>query len=225
VEPSRKRTRPPLTKDRAYDLLFQVERFDTVCRSLKRLGVHQEDVLDVAQDVFLAAFRSFDSYDPDRSRPERWLNMIAVHLAAHYHDRASRRWEVPALDDDDEDGWPDPNPAVDEQLEGEQARTLVLDCLSALAIDHGAILIAHDIDEIPMKEIAQLHGLALSTLYRRRAEARQALREVLLRRIREEDPFDDLPLTHEHDAEPVPGGRGQHADCFLCALARRPPPE
>ena len=192
MEPSRKRTRPPLTKDRAYDFLFRVERFDKVCRSLKRLGVHQEDVPDVAQDVFLAAFRSFDSYDPDRSRPERWLNMIAVHLAAHYHDRASRRWEVPALDDEGEDGWPDPNPAVDERIEGEQARTLVLDCLSALAIDLGAILIAHDIDEIPMKEIAELHRLPLSTLYRRRAEARRALRTVLLRRIR--DPSD--PTYH-----------------------------
>jgi RNA polymerase sigma-70 factor, ECF subfamily len=46
--------------------------------------------------------------------------------------------------------------------------------------------VAHDLDEIPMAELAEAARLPLSTLYKRRARALDALRDVLERLEAEE---------------------------------------
>lgn len=179
-----------MDRERAFQLLFRRKMFVAVWHWLERLGVPVRDRRDVTQDVFLAAHQSFHTYNPLRARPERWLNKITVHIAAHYRDRALHRREE--LTPEEDLDVVDESPGPDEQLKMEEGRLLVLELLQQLDVDLRAVLIAHDIDEIPMKEIAELHRLPLSTLYRRRAEARRALRTVLLRRIR--DPSD--PTYH-----------------------------
>src|SRR5262245_45785867 len=82
-----------LTRDHAFHLLFRPKTFESVCRWLVALGVPSRDLSDLAQDVLLAAFESFHSYEPQRTRPERWLNGIAVHVAGHYRDLARHRRE------------------------------------------------------------------------------------------------------------------------------------
>ena len=175
----------PLDRDRAFEILFREKTFASVWHWLDRLGVPLRDRLDVSQEVFLAAHQSFHTYDPMRSRPERWLNKITVHIAAHYRDRAVHRREeltAPGLLD-----VVDEHPGPDEQISREEDRREVLDLIHALDLELRAVLIAHDIDGIPMQEIAAQHGIPLSTAYKWRARALVAFHAAHEQRRREEE--------------------------------------
>ena len=175
----------PLDKERAFQLLFRKKTFASVWHWLDRLGVPLRDRRDVAQEVFLAAHQSFHTYDPMRSRPERWLNKITVHIAAHYRDRAQHRREE--LTPEEFFDVIDENPGPDEQMGSEQDRLQVLDLLQSLDGDLRSVLIAHDIDGVPMVEIAEQHKIPLSTAYKWRARAMQAFHAALEQRRREEE--------------------------------------
>jgi RNA polymerase sigma factor (sigma-70 family) len=174
----------PLDRERAFELLFCKKTFASVWHWLERLGVPLRDRRDVAQEVFLAAHQSFHTYDPMRSRPERWLNKITVHVSAHYRDRAQHRREE--LTPEDFFDGVDDQPGPDELIGCEQDRLEVLDMLQMLDVDLRSVLIAHDIDGIPMAEIAEQHGIPLSTAYKWRARALQAFQAALEERRREE---------------------------------------
>ena len=175
----------PLDKERAFQLLFREKTFESVRHWLDRLGVPLRDRKDVAQEVFLAAHGSFHTYDPMRSRPERWLNKITVHIAAHYRDRAQHRREE--LTPEEFFDIVDESPGPDERIGSEQDRRQVLDLLQSLNVDLRSVLIAHDIDDVPMAEIAEQHGIPLSTAYKWRARALEAFQAALEQRRREEE--------------------------------------
>lgn len=176
----------PMDANRAFQVLFHEPK---TARSLwdwlARLGVPLRDRGEVSQEVLLAAYQSFHSYDPVRSPPERWLNGITVHIASHYRDRAYHRREEltpnPPLDLEDE------LPRADEQIERIEERFEIWDVLQRVDDDLRSVLVAHDIDGIPMAEIAAQNGIPLSTAYKWRARAIVSCKAMMEQRRREED--------------------------------------
>jgi RNA polymerase sigma factor (sigma-70 family) len=159
-----------------------------VWRWLERLGIPVRDRSDVRQDVFLAAHQSWSTYNPLRARPEGWLNQITVHVAAHYRSCARHRREV--LISGDVDEVADGTPGASDLMADEQRRLMVLELLHTLDADLRALLIAHDLDEVPMAEVAEQFGIPLSTAYKWRARALAAFHEAAEKRRREEDRED-----------------------------------
>ncbi|HZF52706.1 MAG TPA: RNA polymerase sigma factor [Polyangiaceae bacterium] len=173
----------PTPKENAPDFraLFEAE-FSYVSHTLRRLGVREADLEDVAHDVFITVHRLLPEYDP--ARPLRpWLFGIAFRVASDYRRLARHAREVP------EGPRPEPvdgAPPADEQLVAEQARRLVLEALDELELDRRAVLVLHDIDGHTMPEIAQALGIPLNTAYSRlrlsREELKAAVRRARLRR-------------------------------------------
>jgi RNA polymerase sigma-70 factor, ECF subfamily len=166
----------PASAARALESLFRRKTIADLAQWLRGLGVPRRAREDLSQAILLSAFESFRSYDPRRGRPERWLNRIAVHHAAHYHERACHRREQ--LTSKVHRAEPDPRPLADAQLEGAQRRTFALELLQELPSCLRAIVVAHYLDEIAMAEIADMFGLPLSTAYKRRARALEILQET-----------------------------------------------
>ncbi|WP_437625866.1 RNA polymerase sigma factor [Sorangium sp. So ce1151] len=166
-----------MDRQRAFVRLFRGKTYDSVWNWLKRLGVPRRDRRDILQDVFLAGYQSFPTYDPLRARPERWLNRITVHVAAHYRDRAHHRREE--LSSGDAPRVVDERPNAEEQMDAEQTRSLILTRLSSLDAAERRILIEHDIDGVPMATVAEQHGIPLSTAYKWRTRAISSLRALL----------------------------------------------
>ncbi|WP_437638984.1 sigma-70 family RNA polymerase sigma factor [Sorangium sp. So ce854] len=167
----------PLDRQRAFARLFRGKTYDAVWSWLKRLGVPRRDRRDILQDVFLAGYQSFPTYDPLRARPERWLNRITVHVAAHYRDRAHHRREE--LSSGGPPRVADERPNAEEQMDAEQTRSLILSRLGSLQAEEQRILIEHDIEGVPMATVAEQHGIPLSTAYKWRTRAIAALRAQL----------------------------------------------
>ncbi|WP_437763145.1 RNA polymerase sigma factor [Sorangium sp. So ce764] len=159
--------------------LFRPKVLRVVLRWLARLGIPACDLDDVAAEVWLCAWRSWPKFDPARSRPERWLNRIAVHVCAHYHQRAVHRREVLT---DDPPRVPDPRPDAPSLLDAEESRNAVGDALRGLSMPESAVLIEHDLDGLPMLDVAESREIPLSTCYKWRVRALVALRAEIERR-------------------------------------------
>ncbi len=140
--------------------------FDYLIRTLRRLGVPRDDVEDLAHEVFLVLYRTWEKYDPER--PLRaYLFGIAFRVAANHGRKRRREVVVPVMDVNDL------APGPDRALEASQARTLVLRALERVPVQRRAVLIMHDIDELPMKDIAASLSIYRFTGYSRLRKARQ----------------------------------------------------
>lgn len=139
-----------------------------VHRSLRRLGVSRADTNDLTHEVFLVAWRRFDTYE--RSRPARpWLFGISYRVASDWRARAHHREQPdePAL----------AAATVEATAEGNmverEAREAVMRALASLPDERRAVFILHELDGCAAPEIAQTLGIPLNTVYSRLRVARR----------------------------------------------------
>jgi RNA polymerase sigma-70 factor (ECF subfamily) len=134
---------------------------------------------DVAQEVFLRAFKSLRTFR-GRSSFKTWLYQIATNTARTHGARRGRRVEdaVGTLDGEGADG---PPPAVSpEDLE---ARILLRDrldrALAQLPADQRDVIVLRDVEGFEYLEIARMLGIPIGTVESRIFRGRARLRELL----------------------------------------------
>jgi RNA polymerase sigma-70 factor (ECF subfamily) len=143
------------------------ENFDYLWKALRRFGVREADLEDLVHDVFLKIYLRSGDYDP--SRPLRpWLFGFAYRVAADYRRLARHRLELPHARADIADS----QRPVDERIESHEERVLVQQALESVDVDRRAVFILHDLDEVPIPEIAEALGIPLNTAYSRLRLAR-----------------------------------------------------
>jgi len=137
-------------------------------RALRRLGVHEAEVDDVCQEVFLVAHRRANEFE-GRSSARTWLFGIAVRLAAN-HRRKQRPTEgQDVLETLPSQAWrSDP----EDSLARKEARALLERALAELDDDKREVFVLYELEELPMSEIARIVGCPLQTAYSRLHAAR-----------------------------------------------------
>jgi RNA polymerase sigma-70 factor, ECF subfamily len=158
------------------------QEFAYAWRTLRRLGVRERDLPDLAHDFFIVVFRHLSDYDP--SRPLRpWLFGIAFRTVSDY--RRSARFVRETLGDAPE--LVDRAPAVDERIAERQAREVVIRVLDGLDLHRRAVLVMHDLEGQPVPEIATALAIPVATAYSRLRLAREDVAAAIKRlRAREE---------------------------------------
>jgi RNA polymerase sigma-70 factor (ECF subfamily) len=155
-----------------------------VYRTLRRLGTAASEIEDLAQDVFLALRGSWTNYDP--ARPIRpYLFGIAFRIALAYQRKRRREVVVAGLDPDDEGSGPH------EALQSTQERAIVLAALERIPLSRRAVLVMHELDDIPVVDVASVLGIPVFTVYSRLRKGRRELETETRRLLREEhrDPL------------------------------------
>jgi len=143
------------------------EHFDYVWGTLRRLGVRDADLEDLVHEVFLKIHARSADYDPTRPiRP--WLFGFAYRVAADYRRLARHRLEVLHVPIE----IADPQTRADERLAEGEDRALLMAALDTVDIDRRAVLVLHDIDGVPIPEVAAALGVPLNTAYSRLRIAR-----------------------------------------------------
>jgi len=134
-------------------------------RTLRRLGISPNDVEDLAHEVFLVLYQSWEKYDPER--PLRaYIFGIAFRVASNYIRKRKREILYAVVETSDYGLQPD------QALDANQVRGLVLKALRRVPMQRRAVLIMHDIDKIPMTEIATALSIYRFTGYSRLRKAR-----------------------------------------------------
>ena len=169
------RAAPEISIDDACLGAFQQE-LDYVHRSFRRLGAMSFEVDDLTQDLFVALRRSWSEYDPTRPlRP--YLFGFAFRIAAA-HRRRRRREVAMGIGSQVDDTGPGP----DEELHAKQARAMVLAALDRIPLPRRAVLVMHELDDVPVAEVASVLSLPPFTVYSRLRKARREL-QLGMRRL------------------------------------------
>lgn len=152
-----------------------LRELDYVHRTLRRLGTSPSETDDLAQEVFLVLRNCWSRYDPGRPlRP--YLFGIAFRIAAAHHRKSNREvaFEVVEVSDT--------GPRPDDALQSKQARALVLAALAHVPLPRRAVLLMHDLDDVPVEDVAAALGIPKFTVYSRLRKARREL-ETAVRRL------------------------------------------
>jgi RNA polymerase sigma-70 factor (ECF subfamily) len=161
----------------SFDAVYERE-FDYVWTTLRRMGVPESSLADVAHDVFVVVFRRLGDFDPTRPiRP--WLFGIAYRVAADRRALAYNRREAPAeLPDVASEA-----PSAEQALDRSQRRAMVHEALLRVEEPQRVVLVAHDLEERPMADIAAELEIPVKTAYSRLRLAREALTKALERAL------------------------------------------
>jgi RNA polymerase sigma factor (sigma-70 family) len=159
-----------------------------------RLLGNPEDARDVAQDVFLLAYRRLGQFE-GRSSLRTWLYRVTVNQAHNRRRwwRRRRRDREQSLDDLTTartalrlaDERPSASP-FEETRRRERARR-VQQGLLGLSFPHRAVLVLREVEGLSCEQIAGVLGVAEGTVKSRLSRARAALRERLADLVEEGD--------------------------------------
>ncbi len=147
-----------------------------VWSSLRRLGVHERDLEDVAHEVFLKVYAEIDRYD--RARPIKpWLFAFAFRHASDYRKLSRHKTSLYGDDEPSQDTSGD----ASELMAKREREALVHRALESLDMDKRAVFVLSELDGCGMPEIAAALEIPLNTGYSRLRVARQELSAAVRR--------------------------------------------
>ncbi len=148
-----------------------------VLRTLRFLGVPDQDREDVAQEIFVRIFRHLKGFRAG-SEFGAWLYRLTVNAAHDYRKRAGRlgREETPFLEGDERE---DPRPGPEESAHGRDLRMALGRALEALGERERTIFVLREIEQLSSREVARALGITAITVRRHLSRARRRLRELL----------------------------------------------
>lgn len=154
---------------------------------LSRRGVRPCDLDDIAQEVVCAIFRGLPSFDPSLATTpelaaEAWVYGICGRQAANYRRARRRRAEV-FRDPRDVDGLSDTTaPSVEDLFFACETNAALARALDAMEPFRRDVMVAHELHDVPMAEIAHRQGVSVNTAWNRlrlaRADVRAAIHDA-----------------------------------------------
>jgi RNA polymerase sigma-70 factor (ECF subfamily) len=152
---------------------------DFVWRNLRRLGVADADAEDRTQEVFVVAHRRFADFVDRGHGPRAWLFQIVLRVASDARRHHRRHPEVPdggvALD------HVSIEPPQTEAMTRREDLSRLDAALASIDIGRRAVIVLHEIEEMTAREIAQVLGIPLNTVYSRLRVGRLELEQALMR--------------------------------------------
>lgn len=145
----------------------------------------REEAEDMAQEAFLKAWRSLDSFLGESSF-STWMHRLTTNLCLDHLRKQARRQNisVAASLDDEEAAIPEPAGQTGdphEALERGERRRALAKGLRELPEHYRRPLVMREVGGMSYQEIAAALELDLGTVKSRIARAREALRKILLR--------------------------------------------
>jgi RNA polymerase sigma factor (sigma-70 family) len=155
----------------SFSLLYK--RYQQKVRStLYRFGTHS-NLDDLVQEVFIRVWKGLPRLR-QTAHFSTWLYRITWNVATDeqrrwhqlYHQKQALTQNLPVI-------------PFNSQIEEIHYQDLVQRSLQTLSFDHRCVLVLHDLEERPQKEIAEILGIPVGTVKSRLYHARSYMREYL----------------------------------------------
>lgn len=172
--------KPPFEEvyDRYYDNVFNLAY---------RLMGDREEAQDLTQEVFLHAFRAYESFRGE-SQVFTWLYRITSNLAKNRYKQLQRerehRWEILEEHEDEEEEiepfeWEDTSLSPETLLERKERSEAIQKAIDELPEEQRITVVLRDIEGLSYQEIAKILGCSVEAVKSRLFRARSALRKKL----------------------------------------------
>jgi RNA polymerase sigma-70 factor (ECF subfamily) len=151
------------------------QNLDYVFESLRRLGARAAELEDLAHDVFIVLYRNWSTLDTSRTlRP--YLFGVAFRIVCAHNRRRSREVYYPSLE------AVDGGAGQEESLQSKQSVALLLAALELVPLPRRAVVVMHELDEVPVNVIAQTLAITRFGVHARlrkgRLELARAVRQL-----------------------------------------------
>ena len=148
---------------------------DYVFETLRRLGARTAELEDLAHELFLVLYRNWSTLDTSRTlRP--YIFGVAFRIVCAHNRRRSREIYYPSLE------------AIDgalgqeQTLQSKQSVALLLSALELVPLPRRAVVIMHELDEVPVNVIAEVLAITRFGVHARlrkgRLELARAVRQL-----------------------------------------------
>lgn len=128
---------------------------------------------DLVQEVFLRAWKGLPQFRQS-AKFSTWLYRIAWNVACDHRQSLSQsRSRLQTL------SQVSPLQQEAPDLMNLHYQDLVQRGLAQLSLDHQSVLVLHDLEEVPQKEVAEILGIPIGTVKSRLFHARSAMRQFL----------------------------------------------
>lgn len=141
-----------------------------IWRTLRYQSVAERDLDDVSQEVFLIIFRKLPEFEPHGSM-RAWIYGICIRVARDYRNRAHKRHEVLVDEVSDAVGGATADVEPERRAQQEQLHQM----LQRLDEDKRAVVVLHELEGLPMNEVAELVRCPVKTAYSRLAAAKKQM--------------------------------------------------
>jgi RNA polymerase sigma-70 factor (ECF subfamily) len=153
--------------------------FDFVWRSLRRLGVREPDVLDLAQKVFLTAHFKLADFE-GRSLVSTWLFGICQRVASDYRRSALIRREV-STENSELDSVATWHEDLSDKSDARHRARAAEAILNKLPEPQRVVFVLFELEEMSGQDIATLLGVSVGTVRSRLRLARDTFRREVKR--------------------------------------------
>jgi RNA polymerase sigma-70 factor, ECF subfamily len=174
--PGIEQTEAPATAAARLPCFEQIFREEAayVGRTLRYLGVHESDVEDACQEVFVVVHRRLATLYAAVS-VRSWVRQICVFVASNHRRTIRRRREEVVAEPPDVCG----SASQQGDVERRQLRDRLLAALDACTEEQRNVFVLYEIEQLTMPEIAEALGCALPTAYSRLYAARVKVQAVM----------------------------------------------
>ena len=151
---------------------------DYIFETLRRLGAAPREVEDLAQEIFVVLHRNWPNFDATRPlRP--YLFGVAFRIVCAHRRRLAR--EIPYAALDAADGAASPEGS----MQSKESIALLHAALDRVPLPRRAVVVMHDLDGVPIAEIAKRLSISRFGTYARLRKARKELAVAVRRLLKE----------------------------------------
>jgi RNA polymerase sigma-70 factor (ECF subfamily) len=178
--------------ERAFRELVEAHR-DRVYNITFRMLGNRAEAEDVAQEVFIAVFKTIDTFR-EESKFSTWLYRVAVNHCKNRIKYLARRHDRDREEIDESQHGPGVNGSIggplpsspQKALESAQMEKLMQDAIANLEDDQRIVVVLRDVEDLSIEEICEITGLPDGTVKSRLHRARLVLRKKLARHVGEQ---------------------------------------
>jgi RNA polymerase sigma-70 factor (ECF subfamily) len=153
--------------------LEAIPHLNDIFRTATRILGERERAEDVAQEVFLQAWKSFDRFEPG-TNCRAWLFKILFHCVNHHR----RKWfRFPLLKENEE--FVEANLPAAEPIPEHLTDQEILNALDGIPQDYRSVVLLVDVEEFAYKDAADILSVPIGTVMSRLSRGRKLLREQL----------------------------------------------
>lgn len=166
-----------------FELLFDRYKDKVFRLSLKILG-DVEEARDVAQEVFLSAYKSYDSFRQE-SAVYSWLYRITVNKSINALKKRKKALSLDESIGEDKEGNPIyrevvcPKPNPEKRAEIDQGRDRVRRAIVKLPKKYQEVVVLKEMEGLSYEEVARVLGITKDVVGVRLFRAREMLRKEL----------------------------------------------
>ncbi len=165
-----------VSREASFRSLFE-EHYEFIWRQLRRLGVHEDQVDDAAQEVFIVAARRLGDIREGAERA--FLFGIARRVASDV--RRSRQTRTGLLSVPLARDAADPAPSPEQDVQRHRTQALLDAALDDMNDETREVFILFELEELSRSQIAQLLGLPEGTVASRLRRAREEFSAIVNR--------------------------------------------